>query len=234
MRERAPPDSAGRRWGRWWARRTLRFRITLTVGLVALVALLALSRLGAGLAQSALLGAADVELRGQARAAADRIAVGTPATVVGAAPSIRVVDTAGGPVDGGAPLPLRPNEVRDLAAGESFTVFRDGEARRWLAVPVIRPDGSTRLVVASGDLLGTATLLARAAVGFLLGALLVAAVLAAAAWVATRAALRPVDRMRGPPRGSRRGTGCPYRQRATSCAHSPRRSTLCSPGGTTR
>jgi signal transduction histidine kinase len=58
------------------------------------------------------------------------------------------------------------------------------------------PDGTTKLVLASGDLVGGATLLARAAVGFLLAALLVAAIVAATAWVATRFALRPVDRMR--------------------------------------
>ncbi|MHA6796595.1 sensor histidine kinase [Pseudonocardia bannensis] len=181
---------------RWWAARPLRFRITLVVGVVALVVLLALSRLGAGLLQSTLLGAADAELRGQARIAADRIATGTPLDASGPQPSIRIVDTAGAPVDGRGTLPLRPREIRELAAGESFTVFRDGDPRRWLAVPAVLPDGTPRLVVASGDLVGAATLLARAAVGFLLAALLGAAVVALAAWAATRAALRPVDRMR--------------------------------------
>jgi signal transduction histidine kinase len=75
-------------------------------------------------------------------------------------------------------------------------VFLDGTAVRWVADPAILPDGSTRLVFASGDLVGGATLLARAAVGFVVAGLLAAAVVALAAWVATRAALRPVDRMR--------------------------------------
>ncbi|NMH98522.1 HAMP domain-containing histidine kinase [Pseudonocardia sp. K10HN5] len=185
-----------RRLRRWWAARTLRFRITLVVGVVALCALITLSQLGAGLLQSTLLSAADAELRGQARAAAGRIAAGTPVDALAPQESVRVVDTAGTPVDGRGPLPLRPGEIRDLAAGESVNVFRNGEPRRWLAVPAILPDGSTRLVVASGDLVGAGTLLARGALGLLLAALLAAVAVALAAWVATRAALRPVDRMR--------------------------------------
>jgi two-component system, OmpR family, sensor kinase len=71
-----------RRWARWWARRPLRWRITFVVGLVALVALLALSRLGAGLLTGALLGAADGELRDTARAVAARVAAGEPAAAL--------------------------------------------------------------------------------------------------------------------------------------------------------
>ncbi|GEL18554.1 sensor histidine kinase [Pseudonocardia asaccharolytica] len=183
-----------RRLRRWWARRTLRSRITVVVGVVALVAVLALSRLAVGLLGSALSGAADVELREQARTAADQIEAGTPADAV--APSIRVLDTAGTPVDGRGPVPLRADDLRALAAGKPVTDFRHGAPLRWLAVPAILPDGSTRLVAASGDLVGGATLLGRAAAGFLFGALVVAAIIALAAWAATRAALRPVDRMR--------------------------------------
>lgn len=179
----------------WWAGRTLRFRITMVVGAVALVALLVLSRLGVGLLYSTLLGAADAELRGEAEVVAARIVAGDPPTAV-RGPAVRIVDTAGRPVDGGPPLPLRPAEVRELAAGEALILGGYRELRRWLAVPVVAPDGSTRLVVVTGDLVGGATLLARAAVGFVLGALVVAAVVVLAAWLATRAALRPVDRMR--------------------------------------
>ncbi|AEA23246.1 histidine kinase [Pseudonocardia dioxanivorans CB1190] len=178
---------------RWWTRRTLRFRITLVVGAVALVALLALSRLGAGLVASTLTGSADAELRVQATDVAGRVHTGAPPA---AGPAVRVVDTAGDPVDGRGPLPLRGDEVRRLASGAAITTFGGGEFRRWLAVPVVVPDGSTRLVVASGTLVGGATLLGRAAVGFLFAALVVAGVIALAAWAATRAALRPVDRMR--------------------------------------
>jgi two-component system OmpR family sensor kinase len=180
---------------RWWANRSLRVRITLVVGLVALAVLLALSRFGAGLLYGTLLGAADAELRGQAERVATRLEAGVPVADA-AAPPIRVVDVAGAPADGGGPLPLRGPEVRRLAAGEPVTTYGEAEQRRWLAVPAILPDGSTRLVVATADLVGGATLLRRAAAGFLLAALLAAAVLALAAWAATRAALRPVDRLR--------------------------------------
>jgi signal transduction histidine kinase len=68
--------------------------------------------------------------------------------------------------------------------------------RLWRAVPAVAPDGSPRLVVVTGDLVGGVTLLAMAAGGSVLAALVVSAVVALAAWIATRAALRPVGRMR--------------------------------------
>jgi two-component system OmpR family sensor kinase len=179
----------------WWGSRTLPFRITTVVGVVALVALLGLSRLGVGLLSGAMFGAADAELREVAQGSAAQLAAGTPATTVRGS-EVRVVDSAGEPVDGGPALPLRPAQVRQLAAGEAITAGHFKELRRWLAVSAVTPDGSTRLVVVTDGIVGGATLLAHAAVGFLVGALLVAAVVVLAAWVATRAALRPVDRMR--------------------------------------
>ncbi len=183
------------RFRRWWAGRPLRWRITLAVGVVALVTLLLLSRLGAGLLTGALLGAADDELRQQAGAAVAQL-VGGEAPQDLRAPGLRVVDTAGDPVDGGPALPLDVGQVRQLAAGEPLIVGGFRELRRVLAEPAVALDGSTRLVVVTGDLVGGATLLARAAAAFVLAAVLVAVVVAAAAWAATRAALRPVDRMR--------------------------------------
>jgi two-component system, OmpR family, sensor kinase len=191
----APPGARRpRRLRCWWARRTLRVRITLTVGLVALVALLALSRLAAGLAYGALVGAADQELRGQAGQAAQRLAAGA---AVGS--GVRVVDSVGDPVDGGPPLPLTDAEVGRLAAGEGVTTdrfFVAGVPRRWIAVGTTTPDGTPRMAVASADLVGGAGLVRRAAGLAVLGALAAATVVAGAAWVATRAALRPVDRLR--------------------------------------
>jgi two-component system OmpR family sensor kinase len=180
---------------RWWSGRPLRLRITLVVGVVALVTLLLLSRLGAGLLTGGLLGAADDELRQQADAAVTQLVAGeAPSELRG--PGLRIVDTAGAPVDGGPALPLRAGQVRELAAGEAIIVGGLRDLRRWLAEPATLPDGTTRLVVVTGDLVGGATLIARAAVAFVLVAVLVAVVVAGAAWVATRAALRPVDRMR--------------------------------------
>ena len=180
----------------WWRRRTLQTRITLVVGGVAVVALLVLARLGVTLLYTTLLGAADNELHNQAAVVVSRLKGGMAVTDPAVLPSIRITDTAGAPVDGRGPLPVPPKDVRDLAAGQAESVVADGAARRWVADPVVLPDGSTRLVLASGDLVGGATLLARAAVGFVVAALVVAVVVALAAWSATRAALRPVDRMR--------------------------------------
>jgi two-component system, OmpR family, sensor kinase len=180
---------------RWWSARPLRLRITLVVGCVALVGLLALSRLGVSMLYETMLGAADAELRTDARAVAEQLAAGTSPAQVRRF-ELRVVDMSGVPVDGGPALPLRPDQTRALAAGDPFVVGDFRELRRWLAVPAVMPDGSPRLVVVTSDLVGGAILLANAAVGFVLGALIVAIVVALTAWAATRAALRPVDRMR--------------------------------------
>jgi two-component system, OmpR family, sensor kinase len=182
----------------WWARRGLRTRITLVVAVVAVVVLAALARLGAGLLLSAVVTAGDGELRERAGAAGVAVARGVPAP-----PGIRVTDVAGAPTDGRGPLPLDPAELRTLAAGEPVTGGGSAPAHdttgpltRWVAVPVTLPDGSRRLVLASRDLLGAVVLLQGAARWFLPGVLVGAAVLTAAAWIASRAALRPVDRLR--------------------------------------
>jgi two-component system OmpR family sensor kinase len=180
---------------RWWSDRPLRLRITLVVGAVAVIALLALSRLAVSLLYDTMLGAADAELRGDGQVVAQRLAEGTPAEQL-RAPELRIVDTAGEPVDGGPGLPLGPDEVRVLAGGAAFSVGDLKELRRWLAVPAVTPDGETRLVIVTSDIVGGAMLLAHAAFGLVVGALLVAAAVVLAAWLATRAALRPVDRMR--------------------------------------
>ena len=190
-----PTAAPGSRVRRWWSGRPLRARITLAVGLVSLIVLLALSRLGVVLLSGALLDAADAELRVQAVTVAIRLAGGTPPVEVRGA-QIRVVDNAGAPVDDGPALPLTPVELRRLAAGESVLSGRLAELRLWVAVPAVALDGSTRRVVATADLVGWVTLLGRAAVVFVIGAVLASVVVALATWIATRAALRPVDRMR--------------------------------------
>jgi two-component system, OmpR family, sensor kinase len=175
----------------WWARRTLRVRITLTVGTVALVALLALSRFATVLAFGALVDATDQELRTQALQAVARLDDGATAV-----PGVRVVDMAGQAVDEGPPLPLDGWQVAQLAAGEGVTTQRFSAPRRWIAEFAIAPDGTPRLAVASADLVGGTALTRRAAGLAVFGAVLAALVVAGAAWVATRAALRPVDRLR--------------------------------------
>ncbi len=176
----------------WWARRSLRTRITLVVGLVAVVALLAVGRVAGGLLFSALVESGDQTLTERAAAATGAVAGGTSVP-----PGVRVVDLAGSPVDGRGPRPVDVDALSRLAAGQPVTVV-DGPLgpQRWVAVPVPAPDGSPRLVLASRDLVGAASLFADAARWLAVAALLGAVGVGVAAWVATRVALRPVDRMR--------------------------------------
>ena len=169
--------------------------MAVVVGLAAAVVLVVLGRLAVGLLASALTGAADAELSRHAEVAVAQLATGaTPASVAG--PSLRVVDTAGQPVDGGPALPLSGAQVRELAGGEAIVAGGPDGLRRWIAAPAVLPDGSPRLVIVTGDVIGGTTLVARAAAAFVLGALGAAVVVGCAAWLGTRAALRPVDRMR--------------------------------------
>ena len=180
---------------RWWSGRPLRTRITLAVGAVALVALLALARLGAGLALDVLLDGLDSDLGARAASGADRLRSASAPYSPGA--SLRVVDRTGDPVDGGPPLPVRDDAMRSLAAGEPATTVGPGGPVRWAAVPVVTADGSTRFVLASADLFaGGPAVAARAVFGFLAGAVVVALIVTGTAWLAGRAALAPVDRMR--------------------------------------
>lgn len=176
----------------WWARRSLRTRITLVVGIVAVVALLAVARVAGGLLFSALVESGDQTLTERAAAATGAVAGGTPVP-----PGVRVVDLAGSPVDGRGPRPVDADALSRLAAGQPVTVAGGPLGpQRWVAVPVPAPDGSPRLVLASRDLVGAASLVADAARWLAVAALLGAVGVGVAAWVATRVALRPVDRMR--------------------------------------
>jgi signal transduction histidine kinase len=171
---------------------------------VAVVVLLALARLWVGLLLSAVVTAGDGELRDRATSAGVAVTAGAPPP-----PGVRVVDLAGAPADGRGPLPLDPAQVRTLAAGEPVTTGfgspaghdpavhdEPGGPTRWVAVAVTLPDGSRRLVLAVRDLDGAVALLRGAAGWFVPAVLVAAAALTGAAWVATRAALRPVDRLR--------------------------------------
>jgi two-component system, OmpR family, sensor kinase len=184
-----------RSWRRWWGARTLRARMAVVVGLAAAVVLVVLGRLAVGVLASALVGAADAELERHAEVAVAQLAAGAAPSAL-AGPNLRVVDTAGQPVDGGPDLPLSAAQVREMAGGEALVAGGPDGLRRWVAAPAVLPDGSTRLVIVTGDVIGGTTLIARAAAAFVLAALGAAVVVGAAAWLGTRAALRPVDRMR--------------------------------------
>ncbi|HEY0811665.1 MAG TPA: HAMP domain-containing sensor histidine kinase [Pseudonocardia sp.] len=169
--------------------------MALVVGVAAAVVLLVLARLCAGLLASALLASADAELGQQADTAVTQLAKGVLAADV-AESELRIVDTAGQPVDGRPALPLSPAQMRELESGKPVLAGGADGLRRWLAKSAVLPDGTLRLVVVTGDVVGGTTLLARAAAAFVLGALGAAVIVGCAAWLGTRAALRPVDRMR--------------------------------------
>lgn len=169
--------------------------MAVVVGVAAAVVLVVLGRLAVGVLASALVGAADAELQRHAEVAVSQLAAGAAPTAL-AGPNLRIVDTAGQPVDGLPALPLSPAQVRELAGGDAMVAGGPDGLRRWVAEPAILPDGSTRLVIVTGDVIGGTTLVARAAAAFVLAALGAAVVVGGAAWLGTRAALRPVDRLR--------------------------------------
>jgi signal transduction histidine kinase len=196
----------GHRLSGWWAGRSLRIRITITVGSVAFAALGALAWMATGLIGITVTGAVDVELSKAADVAAEHLASGMSASVVSASDDpvtgisgqikIRVTDAAGRPLDGGDPLPIGPADLRELAEPASLTVFGPDGPTRWLGEPARAADGSPRLVLAGADLVGFTSVQRRGAVGLAFAAMLAALGVTLAAWTAVRLALRPVDRMR--------------------------------------
>ncbi|MCW2632573.1 MAG: histidine kinase, partial [Pseudonocardia sp.] len=168
----------------WWARRSLRARITVVVGVVAVLALLALARVATGLISFAVTDAADTQLRAAGQTVAAEVGAGRAVTAIAGQPRVRVLDTAGQPVDGGPPVSLRPNELRRLSAGEPITQFDAEEPRRLHALKAATPEGVPRLVLASSDLVGLDTVLRLGGFGLALFALLAATAVTVAAWIA--------------------------------------------------
>lgn len=177
----------------WWLRRTARSRITIVVVIVTLVALVALARLIGALQAGLLLSAADTNLNARLASASAAVARGTtPASQPGDI-TIRVLDRAGGSMDGGPPVPLDYHQIETLQAGLGVLNSADAPPVRWLGTVVTTPDGGQRLVVAGAALVGYDEsqfqwLLLVAGLGALAAGL--------ATWVAVRASLRPVHRAR--------------------------------------
>lgn len=173
------------RWPMW-------LRITVPAAIVTLVVLLGLAVIaGRGLGPLRLR-SVDQELRVALTPATASVAAGRPPAPVDGV-ILRVLDTAGDPLDGGARVAdLGPAEIRALNSGDSVhngTLY-------WRGSVVTTPDGSLRLVVAGTGLVGL-TSAVRTGSHWLLWAALIGAVLAAAAtWLIVRIALRPVGRMR--------------------------------------
>ncbi|MCR3722372.1 MULTISPECIES: sensor histidine kinase [Prauserella salsuginis group] len=182
---------------RWWRRRSLRLRITAVATVVAAAVLLVLALLAGRLVGPWLLGGVDTDLRAAVSTAARAVESGTaPSTSDGL--RVRVLDTAGDPVDGGGPPALGDAHVGDLKAGLAVTVEGPDDAvpTRWAGTVATAPDGAQRLVVAEDPLAGASAVIADG--GMLLVGLAVAGavLVGATTWLVTGAALRPVGRMR--------------------------------------
>ncbi|QWF82191.1 sensor histidine kinase [Amycolatopsis sp. CA-230715] len=190
---------------RWWLRRSLRFRITAMAGAVTLVFLLGLALLAGKGLSPLLIRSVDGELDSALSSASATVSDGKPIQARSGV-TIRVLDTAGAPVDGLPSPGLRHDEVRALKAGTPVKTD-EGTKWRWLGSVVTAPDGSQRLVVAGAGLVGFASAVAGGSHWLLWVASVGALLAATATWLVVRSALRPVGRMRravqGLPHGER-------------------------------
>jgi len=169
----------------------MQFRITVPTAAVTLAFLLAMA-LVAGRGLGPLHDSSvDTELAGSLERASAAVSAGQrPLAVNGV--TLRVLDTAGAPADGGGPTGLRAGDVRALNAGQPVTV----ERMRWLGSVVSAPDGQLRLVAAGTGLVGQPATVGEAARWLLFAAAAGAVLAAIATWLVVRFALRRVSRMR--------------------------------------
>jgi signal transduction histidine kinase len=177
-------------------RRTLRFRVTLVATGVAVLSLLALARLTEGLVGTLLVDAADTELRGVLAAAAPEVTGGRPPDPPRADVELRVLNSAGEPMDGRPPAQLSARDVRQLKAGVGVLNLADDPPRRWVAEVVSAPDGTQRLVTAGADLVGYVATLHRSTRWLVGAALLGGVAVGVATWFVVTWSLTPVERMR--------------------------------------
>src|SRR5690606_3093818 len=102
---------------------------------------------------------------------------------------IRVLDTAGDPVDGGARPALDDEHVAELKAGLAVTVAgRDGAVPvRWAGTVATAPDGTQLLVAAQAPLAGQDSATAEAGRWLVGGALAGALLVGVVTWLVTGA-----------------------------------------------
>lgn len=180
---------------RWWRHRTLAFRVTAVVGTLMVCGFALLATVAVRSVDSELTATVDTELR-SAVAGAEPVVMADRPVPFGSNPQVRVLDTAGQPVDGGPGLGFSRGDLRGLLAGDGVFTMVGGTSWRWVGSVVTVSDGSQRLVVAGTDLVGQVTLLRRAARVIAMAAALFSLVVIAATWLAVRLALRPVRRLR--------------------------------------
>ncbi|MCP2165638.1 sensor histidine kinase [Goodfellowiella coeruleoviolacea] len=185
-----------RRLRAWWLRRSLRYRITVAATGVTLACLLALTSAVASFGGAIFVDAVDGELGTALTRASTQVAQGRPVDREGQGIQLRVLDTAGAPADGGDPVELSPGEVRQLKAGDKVLQLTGDPPHRWLGQVVYDPTGLPRLVVAGMALVGYVPAVGQVTRWLAVAALVGAAFVGTATWLAARSALRPVERMR--------------------------------------
>ncbi|GAB3504084.1 sensor histidine kinase [Amycolatopsis cihanbeyliensis] len=186
----------------WWLRRSLRFRITLLAVTITLAFLVGLAALAGKLLGPLLVQSVDEELREALAPASQEVSQGYHPPERSMRVPVRVLDTAGTPVDGGGATGLDAEEIDALKAGLAVRDReRDGPHWRWLGVVVTAPDGYQRLVVAGAPMVGFRSAVVDGSRWLLMVALVAAIVAAAATWAGVGSALRPVGRMRRSVRG---------------------------------
>lgn len=166
----------------WWFRRTLRFRITVVATGVAWLCLMALTSLAPSLIARVQISAVDSEL--------------TKAVALGSGQAVRVLDTAGGPLDGLPAPDLTPSEVRTLKSGKPVLREDGVSAVRWQGRVDTAPDGTPRLIVAGDTLIGYNGANDLGTKWLAVATALVALLVGIATWLSVRSSLRPVERMR--------------------------------------
>jgi signal transduction histidine kinase len=173
---------------------SLRLRITALATAVTLACLLGLATVAGQSLGPLLTDAVDDELQ-EALGGATRAVAAGDAPVSPDGLEVRVLDTAGGPVDDGPPPALTRAEVRTLKAGTPTTTDGRGSVR-WHGAVVTAPDGSQRLVAVGTGLVGQDAAEASGSRWLLVTALVGTVVAGVAIWFAVGSALRPVARMR--------------------------------------
>ena len=179
-----------------WLRRTIRSRITAVATLATLVVLVGVAVLTSKLTGSVLVRAADKELSAVLANAVAAVSAGAPAASPAPHTQVRVLDTAGSPVDGGPPPQLSADDIRVLKSATPVLRLQDTPPTRWLGTVATAPDGSQRVVAVGTGLVGYNSADDEALTWLLLAAGLVSAAVALATWLTVRSAMRPVERMR--------------------------------------
>ncbi|SFB59645.1 Signal transduction histidine kinase [Amycolatopsis marina] len=193
----------------WWRGRSLRFRITLIAATITLGFLVGLALLAGKLLGPLLVDSVDKELNAALAPASAAVAAGTPPAEAASA-LVRVLDTAGTPLDAGAPTGLSEDAIRNLKAGlPAHGESAEGTDWRWRGEVVSAPDGTQRLVIAGTPLVGFTTAVVDGSRWLLLVALVSALVAGLATWFGVGSALRPVGRMRRSVRGLPQGGRLP-------------------------